>query len=54
MCGGSVALLAQAAATAALGWHLAARLPLAMAAQTIAFVALNKARMAARPSSLLM
>jgi len=53
MCGGSAALLAQAAATAALGWHMAARLPLAMAAQTIAFVALNKARMAADLSPLI-
>lgn len=52
--GASAALLAQAAATAALGWRLAPRLPAAMAAQTIAFVALNKARTAQgcmRPTS---
>ncbi|KAK9832107.1 hypothetical protein WJX81_007738 [Elliptochloris bilobata] len=36
------AQLAQLAAVAALGWRLAPRLSLAMAAQTMAFVALNK------------
>ncbi len=41
---GSVAQLAQAAAVAALGWRLAPSLPLAMTAQTMAFVALNRVR----------
>lgn len=39
-----MAQLAQAAAVAALGWRLAPNLPLAMTAQAMAFVALNRVR----------